>query len=118
MNHHKNIVRIQAVHSNLHDLKNKVVFVGGATISLYADRETIEVRPTDDIDVIIELLNYSERAKLEEKLRAIGFQHDLESNIICRYKIQHSSVYRPESPLHCRILRCADCGSGSCPGAS
>lgn len=88
MSHHKNIVRIKAVHNNLADLKDKVVFVGGATTSLYADRQTLEVRPTDDVDVIIELINYNERAKLEEKLRTIGFQHDIESTVVCRFKIQ------------------------------
>lgn len=46
MNHHKNIVRIKAVYNSLEDLKDKVVFVGGATISLYSDMETFEVRPT------------------------------------------------------------------------
>lgn len=88
MSHHKNIVRIKAVYNNLADLKDKVVFVGGATTSLYADRQTLEVRPTDDVDVIIELINYNERAKLEEKLRSIGFQHDMESTVVCRFKIE------------------------------
>lgn len=88
MSHHKNTVRIKAVHNSLADLKDKVVYVGGATISLYSDRETLEVRPTDDIDVIVEILSYNERSKLEEKLRSIGFQHDMDSSVICRYKIQ------------------------------
>lgn len=88
MSHHKNIVRIKAVYNNLADLKDKVVFVGGATTSLYADRQTLEVRPTDDVDVIIELINYNDRAELEEKLRSIGFQHDMESTVVCRFKIE------------------------------
>lgn len=88
MSHHTNIVRIKAVSNALNDLKEKVVFVGGATISLYPDRPVFEVRPTDDIDVIIEILNYVDRAKLEERLRSIGFSHDIESGVICRYKIQ------------------------------
>ena len=88
MSHHTNIVRIKAVANALNDLKEKVVFVGGATISLYPDRVVFEVRPTDDVDVIIEILNYVDRAKLEEKLRSIGFSHDIESGVICRYKIQ------------------------------
>ncbi|MFY7879963.1 MAG: nucleotidyl transferase AbiEii/AbiGii toxin family protein [Lacibacter sp.] len=88
MNHHNNKVRIKAVHNNLADLKDKVVFVGGATISLYSDRETLEVRPTDDIDIIVEIISYSERSKLEEKLRSIGFQHDMDSSVVCRYKIE------------------------------
>ena len=66
MSHHINIIRIKAVANALADLKDKVVFIGGATISLYPDRPVIEVRPTDDVDVIIEILNYVERIKLEE----------------------------------------------------
>ena len=88
MNHQTNIVRIKAVAKALRKLNEKVVFVGGATISLYPDRAVFEVRPTDDVDVIIEILNYSERAKLEAKLRSIGFVNDIESGVICRFKIQ------------------------------
>ena len=88
MNHQTNIVRIKAVANALRKLNEKVVFVGGATISLYPDRAVFEVRPTDDVDVIIEILNYSERAKLEAKLRSIGFVNDIESGVICRFKIQ------------------------------
>ncbi|MDB5199248.1 MAG: hypothetical protein JWO92_1211 [Chitinophagaceae bacterium] len=65
-----------------------MVFVGGAAISLYPDRPVLEVRPTDDVDVIVEILNYKDRAALEEKLRSIGFTHDTASGIICRYCIQ------------------------------
>jgi hypothetical protein len=32
-------------------------FVGGATVSLYVDRPFNEVRPTDDVDIVIELLH-------------------------------------------------------------
>ncbi len=88
MNHHINTTRIKAVAHALDSLKEKVVFVGGATISLYPDRPVFEARPTDDIDVIIEILNYSGRSELEAKLRSIGFSHDIESGVICRYRIQ------------------------------
>jgi predicted nucleotidyltransferase len=74
--------------SALNELNEKVVFVGGATISLYADRPVFEIRPTDDIDVIIEILNYFDRGQLEERLRSLGFSNDIESGIVCRYIIQ------------------------------
>lgn len=89
---HINVVRIKAVYNALEDLKNKVVFVGGATVSFYSDRQQFEIRPTDDIDVIVEILNYIDRAELEEKLRSIGFEHDIESPIVCRYKIKGITV--------------------------
>lgn len=87
MNHLQNIARIKSVANALAHLNEKVVFVGGATISLYAVKPALDVRPTDDIDVIVEILNYSERIALEEKLRAYGFANDIESGVICRYKV-------------------------------
>jgi predicted nucleotidyltransferase len=92
MSHHTNTVRIKVVAKALDELKEKIVFVGGATISLYPDRAVFEVRPTDDVDVIIEILNYQNRADLEERLRAIGFSHDIESGVVCRYKIHEIIV--------------------------
>ncbi|MBK8844227.1 MAG: hypothetical protein IPO33_16030 [Saprospiraceae bacterium] len=72
----------------IRSLNEKVVFIGGATVSLYSERTAFEVRPTDDVDVIIELLNNKDRTELDEKLRNFGFINDIESGIICRYKIQ------------------------------
>lgn len=83
-----NITRIKAVYNAFAELKDQVVFVGGATVSLYADRDVLEPRPTDDIDVIVEIASYVDRSILEEKLRLLGFSHDVESGIICRYKVQ------------------------------
>jgi hypothetical protein len=48
-----------AVANALGDLNENVVFVGGATLSLYATRQVSEVRPTDDVDIIIEVMNYT-----------------------------------------------------------
>lgn len=83
----KNIVRLKVVANALAELEHKVVFVGGAVVELYCDDPARgEVRPTDDIDVVIELINRGSHADLEEKLRQIGFEHDIESSIICRFK--------------------------------
>jgi len=88
MNHSKNLVRIKAVYNALGPLQNQVVFVGGATVAFYVDRMAEEVRPTEDVDVVVEILTYSEYAALEEQLRRIGFINDQASGIICRYKVQ------------------------------
>ncbi len=87
---HINIVRLKAVAQILFALKEAFVFVGGATVSLYATSADLagEIRPTDDVDVIIEIASYSGFTKLEEKLRAVGFVNDAESGVYCRYKIQ------------------------------
>ena len=88
MSGHTNIVRIKAVARALGALKDKVVFVGGATLSLYATRQVFEVRPTDDVDVIIEVLNYAKGTELDDQLRSIGFRNDVESGVICRWRIE------------------------------
>jgi len=92
MDNHINITRIKAVQNVLSRLNEKIVFVGGATVSLYADRTVFEVRPTDDVDVLVELVSYNERSQLEQKLREVGFKHDIKSGIVCRYQIQGITV--------------------------
>jgi hypothetical protein len=87
MGSYKNIVRLKVVAKALAELEHKIVFVGGAVVELYCDDPARgEVRPTDDIDVVIELINRGSHADLEERLRQIGFKNDIESNIICRFK--------------------------------
>src|SRR5580658_248842 len=88
MNHSKNLVRIKAVYNALGPLKDHVVFVGGATVAFYVDRMAEEVRPTDDVDVVVEIWTYKDYAALEEQLRKMGFENDRSSGIICRYKVQ------------------------------
>lgn len=83
--YHQNIVRIRAICNALEELASEVVFVGGATVSLYADRPVTEIRPTDDVDILIELSNYHGYAKIEEKLRSKGFANDVASGVICRF---------------------------------
>lgn len=92
MSHRSNIVRIKAVNYALGDLRDEVVFVGGATVSLYADRKAEEVRPTDDIDILIELWAYKDYAAIEERLRQMGFANDIESGVFCRYKVEGITV--------------------------
>ena len=87
VNSYKNIVRIKVLAEAFTRLKNKVVFVGGAVVELYCDDPArVEVRPTDDVDVVVEIINKGSYALLEEELRAIGFQPDMFSSVICRHK--------------------------------
>ena len=93
MNQHLSIVRIKAVANVLSSLKDKIVFVGGATVALYVPKEiTMEVRPTDDVDIVVEVLSLQAYYTLENALRAVGFQQDMYSKVICRYQIQGITV--------------------------
>lgn len=99
MSDRENIARLRAVYTALGDLAKEVVFVGGATVLLYANRPASDTRPTDDVDILIELLHYPDYAAVEERLRAMGFVNDTESGVICRYIVQGIVVdVMPTSP--------------------
>lgn len=86
MSHYNNIVRLKAVQNLLQNTGVNFAFVGGATVSLYAQRETDDVRPTDDVDVVVEIATYGAAfTKLTERLLELGFNPDKESGVICRY---------------------------------
>ncbi len=82
-----NTQRISAVFNALGELQEHIVFVGGATLSVYAEIEQTEIRPTKDVDLLVELVAYSDFAKLEEEIRRLGFKNDVESGVICRFKL-------------------------------
>ncbi len=87
INHVQNITRIKAVYNALGELATNTIFAGGAVVSLYADRPYDDTRPTDDVDIVVELIDYHGFAAIEDKLRKLGFINDIESRVICRYKI-------------------------------
>ena len=60
MSHQQNLTRIKTVYQALGELGEQVVFIGGATVSLYTNRKAEEVRPTDDVAVLIEVTSYGE----------------------------------------------------------
>jgi predicted nucleotidyltransferase len=84
-----NELRLKAVAKTLSGLADPFVLVGGAVVSLYAPRDAApEQRPTNDVDVLVELASYGGYARLEERLREIGFRNDETSGVICRYRVQ------------------------------
>jgi predicted nucleotidyltransferase len=88
-----NLTRIKAIAHALQQLHQEVVFVGGATVALYVDAPAApDPRPTDDVDVVIELASYGSYSVLDEQLRKIGFTNDVTSGVICRYQIQGITV--------------------------
>jgi hypothetical protein len=68
-------------------LKDKVVFVGGSTVSLYlSDPGAGTVRPTEDVDCVIQVLTRGQYYKLESELEKLGFRHVTGENApICRW---------------------------------
>jgi hypothetical protein len=68
-------------------LKDKVVFVGGSTVALYlTDPGSATVRPTEDVDCVIQVLTRGQYYKLERELEKLGFRHVTEPGApICRW---------------------------------
>jgi len=72
-----NVLMLQIVARGLGNLKDDMVFVGGAVAELYANNPAAShIRPTYDVDCVIELSSRIAHARLEEKLRAKKFAND------------------------------------------
>lgn len=84
-----NIAVVSKVAKALKELLDKMVFVGGAVVSLYADDAGADdVRPTKDVDMTVDLAGFSEWAKMQERLAELGFSPDPAEKIISRYRYQ------------------------------
>ena len=76
----------------LGDLNASVIFVGGAVISIYADDPAADkVRPTQDVDLTLKLLDFNQR-ELDAKLAERGFHPDIQGHAICTYKYNDIAV--------------------------
>ncbi|MEM9461433.1 MAG: hypothetical protein AAGF11_45135, partial [Myxococcota bacterium] len=76
-------------------LPRKVVFIGGATTSLYlTDSAAPAVRSTTDVDVIVNVGSYAEYSgELRDALRELGAREDMtEDAPLCRWTLKGVSV--------------------------
>lgn len=62
----------------LEALRERCVFTGGAIIGLLLDHPGLmSARPTRDLDVIVEVRTRVQYVELEDRLRKLGFKHDM-----------------------------------------
>jgi len=89
-----NIEMLQIVAKGLGNLKSDMVFIGGAVAELYASNPAAsEIRPTMDVDCVVELSSRIANAKLEKNLRTKGFANDISKDApICRWIYKHIKV--------------------------
>jgi predicted nucleotidyltransferase len=77
----------------LGDLNERVVFVGGAVVSLYIDDPAADdVRPTKDIDISLQIASLGDLEKLRQSLISKGFSQSIQDNVICRFRYQDIKV--------------------------
>jgi hypothetical protein len=90
---HANLDLIKAVAHRLEPLLSEVAFVGGSTVALYATRPGLApIRPTDDVDLIVEVASRVRYHALSERLRELGFKEDVDAKILCRWRVDEIIV--------------------------
>ena len=93
---HLNILMLQEVAKGLGELRDKVVFVGGAVTGLYInDPHAYPVTVSDDVDCVVEVTGRIEYSKIEKRLGQLGFKRPLDDDdirIICRWQYNGITV--------------------------
>lgn len=73
-----NVGGMRAVAERLDTVGLPYAFVGGSVVNLLLDYPGLTpARPTDDVDVIIDMISGPRYSEVEAKLRAVGFSHDM-----------------------------------------
>jgi len=88
----------------LRPVLNELVFVGGcATGLLVTDAAAGGIRPTNDVDAIVDVSSYAKYLELSERLRVIGLVEDAREDApICRWR--HQDLIVDVMPTDERIL--------------
>lgn len=80
---------IQNVAKALGDLNDDVIYVGGATVSLYIDDTAAnDVRATNDVDISVEIGSLNQLEALREELISKGFKQTADLDVMCRFKFE------------------------------
>lgn len=88
-----NLGVIHKIAQALDELNERVVYVGGAVVSLYVNDPAAEdVRPTKDIDISLAIASVSELEELRENLNQKGFKQTHEDTVICRFRYEDIKV--------------------------
>lgn len=82
-----------------------VVFLGGASMVLWiTDPAAPALRPTKDVDVVVEVASRSAFHAFEKRLRSLGFREDQEEGIICRWRHRDGDLILDAMPSEAEIL--------------
>jgi predicted nucleotidyltransferase len=77
---------IEKIATALGELNEKVAFVGGAVVGIYAnDLAADDVRPTKDIDITLQIASLGKLEMLREELSTKGFKQEANEDVICRF---------------------------------
>lgn len=99
-----NLPDLRLIAAALGDLRQEVVFVGGAVAGLLVtDPLADSVRATRDVDAIVNA-NRAAFYRIEEQVAARGFVRDASSEVICRWVHKASGVVFDLMPVQPEVL--------------
>jgi predicted nucleotidyltransferase len=99
-----NVALLLSAIDKLAPLLDRLAFVGGCVTGLLiTDPASAPVRPTLDVDVIIEVASYAELTALEQQLRQLGFREtQAQGAPVCRW--MHGDLLLDFMPVDSAIL--------------
>ncbi len=102
---HSNAQHVRRTAIALGGLLNEVVFVGGQMVPFFiTDRGLHRMRPTDDVDVVVECRTRHAYHEFAQRLQAVGFHLDQSPGApVCRYRTTDGLVL-DAMPLDGEIL--------------
>lgn len=81
-----NLAMLEKVTRKLGTLNDEVVYLGGCATALFInDPLALDVRPTQDVDCIIDVISLGEYYKFGNKLKKVGFVEIMNEAINCRW---------------------------------
>jgi len=81
-----NLKMLEFVARKLGALNDEVVYLGGCTTALFInDPLSLDVRPTLDVDCIIDVISLGQYYQFEHKLMDKGFHRSMNDEVICRW---------------------------------
>jgi hypothetical protein len=94
---------LERVARKLGPLNDEVVYLGGSATALFInDPLSLDVRPTLDVDCIIDVISLGQYHKFEKKLNNIGFNKSMEDDVICRW--HYEDIILDVMPTNEKIL--------------
>lgn len=84
-----NLAMLEFIARKLGKLKDEVVFLGGCTTALIiTDPLSLDIRPTLDVDCIVNVDSLAHYYQFEKKLSEQGFKKSLEDDVIYRWRYE------------------------------
>ena len=81
-----NLRMLEFVARKLGPLNDEVVYLGGCSTALFiTDALLLDVRPTKDVDCIVDVASRSDYYKFSKKLQKQGFKQSIHESVICRW---------------------------------